>query len=278
VKNSRSKVLMLGATVVFGIALMFSFGGSVSAKSQSSIQGHKIGFLIPAYWDFFDGLNHVVKEGIPVIAIINLNSGPGSAPVSYINSEIENFTKIGGRVVGYVPSDYGHLALGTAETQIRDYLKWYPTIAGVFLDNASSSASVAVSKYYSRIYDFTKQLRKRALVVLNTDVWPSRKYISWKGKNTSSIVVVSENSASASLIHVKKSDVPAWAADYGTSRFGVIVHGALVSQLPILIKGFAKKQHAGWIYITDLHEPDPYTSLPSFWNKEVAIVNKVNHA
>ena len=71
----------------------------------------RLGLLVPAYiypvaggaWDQLAA----VASTVPLIAIVNPNSGPGTASDPNYVSAINNVRAAGGGVIGYVPTDYG---------------------------------------------------------------------------------------------------------------------------------------------------------------------------
>ena len=83
-------------------------------------------------------------------AIVNPESGPGSAKQSSYSSAITGCNSDGQKVIGYVYTEEGHRSISTVEAQIADYYSWYP-VGGIFLDGMAEAPDTS---YYATLESF----------------------------------------------------------------------------------------------------------------------------
>src|SRR5829696_6590684 len=119
------------ATVVT-VALMAFAAPSVRA-------GNALGFLVPAYFypsgagnTFWEALNAAAPR-VPLTAILNPNSGPGSSSDSNYRRVTTALRNAGGRAIGYVHTSYTARPIGDVKTEVDQYLSFY-SVDGFFVD------------------------------------------------------------------------------------------------------------------------------------------------
>ena len=274
----RMNPLSLGIVLltIFGLLAVFIYSRPPRITRRAIVwkQG-TLGLIVPVYWyGSITSLIKISEAGVPTIAVINLASATG--PIVYWNRTTHALQEAGVKTVGDVWTGYNSVPITTVERQIRDYMRWYPDISGIFLDGSSASPSTSSYKYYEALYRYTKSLRKNALVIENPGTWVPQQYLERNGRNTSNIILISENGAPYSMREMKFNTIPAWAHKYPRRRFAVIVHGAKRSQLLVFLKKLTVFEHAGWVYVTNEDEPNPYASLPSYWKMEIQFVEHVD--
>ena len=99
------------------------------------------GRLIPT-WIFIAGLTALNRaaERVPLVAILNPNSGPGAGRNSdYVNA-IQALRVSGGRVIGYVSSAYTTRAAEEVRGDIDRYYSFYE-IDGIFIDEMTNDSN-----------------------------------------------------------------------------------------------------------------------------------------
>jgi hypothetical protein len=231
----------------------------VDASNDASVAS--TGMIIPLYTYPTDGTWTAVIQAktahptVPIVAIINPDSGPGTSKSSDYATGITNLQTAGVIVIGYVPTGYGtksYSALPTVEAAVSDYATWYPTIDGIFFDEMSSEAGEAT--YYQSIatYVASKSLK---ITVGNPGTNVPAALL---GIFTNLVIYESGGLPAA-------SDVDAYFNKYGSEPFSFIAYG--VAALPVL-KTLAS--YVRWLYVTDLDGSNPYGALPSYFAAEVA--------
>ena len=92
---------------------------------------------------------------VPLLAVINPNSGPGrSKDPDYVQG-IKNLQAAGVVVLGYVWTGYGRVSLSKVESQVSSYTNWY-SVNGIFFDGMAYVTGS--EKYYSTLNSYVKSL------------------------------------------------------------------------------------------------------------------------
>src|SRR5450432_513991 len=97
-----------------------------------------VGVIVPAYFNpatdpsDWAAMTAAAAE-IPLTAILNPNSGPGTSQDPGYVTAINTLEAAGGKVVGYVDTAGGTVPLSTVEAEISAYVSFY-NINGIFLD------------------------------------------------------------------------------------------------------------------------------------------------
>ena len=60
--------------------------------------------------------------------------------------------------------------------------------------------------------------------------------------------------------------MPSWTSNYVPSSFSIIVYGVSSSSLPNICSTISNTYQVTYRYVTDGTLPNPYGSLPSYWN------------
>ena len=119
---------------------------SVSARADEPVKPATHGILIPAYFypagkglKDWERLFQAAKR-TNIIAIANPNNGPGDKNNPDYRRVIRRASAARVRVVGYVSTRYGKRATAEVVRDIECWYRWYPEIAGIFLDEQASDA------------------------------------------------------------------------------------------------------------------------------------------
>jgi len=188
---------------------------------------------------------------VPVVAIVNPNSGPGASVDPNYTTGIANLQAAGITVIGYVPTGYA----GRSETLVRNdidaWKSFYPSVTGIFFDEMSNQlADVA---YYQRQDSYARS-KGLTYTVGNpgTDTIP--EYVGV----VNTILVYEDSGLPASL--------PAWYGSYAPSNFGVIPYN--IPTLDNAATNFiaSARQTIGYIYLTNDNLPNPWDTLPSYFS------------
>ncbi|MCM2494221.1 spherulation-specific family 4 protein [Burkholderia glumae] len=206
---------------------------------------------------------------VPLTAIVNPNSGPGTAADPAYTGAIAKLRAAGGKVIAYVHTSYGARPLSDVTADINKYLAFY-AVDGFFIDEMANDATTAHVQYYQSLYNYIKGLSPNYQVVNNPGTTLPEIYASLPVADR---FVVYENKQANYAGFVPN----AWQAAYGADRFVHIVYNASASQLTGVLQ-LAVTNGAGGIYVTSLKLPNPYNGLPSYWSQEVLAVAALNPA
>ncbi|KAF1029743.1 MAG: hypothetical protein GAK40_00343 [Burkholderia plantarii] len=103
---------------------------------------------------------------VPITAIVNPNSGPGTAVDPAYTSAIAKVRAAGGKVIAYVHTSYGSRSLSDVTADINRYLAYY-TVDGFFIDEMANDSTTAHVQYYQSLYNYIKGLSANYQVVNN---------------------------------------------------------------------------------------------------------------
>lgn len=212
------------------------------------------------------------RAGVPTVAIVNANDGPGSSIDSRYSVGLDSLFGASVRTIGYVNTEYGARSEAAIQADIDAWQRLYGNrITGIFFDEVASS--VAYAGYYNTLCAYAQQ-KGLTLNVLNPGTVPEE---GWS--TTCSVVVTFENPYNGIPGRPGTSwaehTLPERLRTLGASRLGAIVHTAPASALPSIMSK-AAEQGYGYLYITDDAETgfpaNPYNYQPSYWTQEVSLV------
>jgi hypothetical protein len=143
-------------------------------------QARALGVLVPAYFDPTAGsawgsLN-LAAQRVPLIAIMNPNNGPSTAPNAAYRQAITALRNAGGLVIGYVYSSYTTRAIAEVKADIDRYDSFY-TIDGIFVDEMTNDSDATHLAYYEELYRYIKSKRLSYLVVGNPGINTLESYL-----------------------------------------------------------------------------------------------------
>jgi hypothetical protein len=125
---------------------------------------------------------------ITVEVILNPASGPGAKrDPTYVNV-VSDFRKAGGKVLGYISTQYARRDISLIERDLRTYLAFYE-VDGVFLDEMSGSKDAL--PYYEKIHRLIKELKPSFRIVGN----PGQPSVDEQYMRTVDCLVIFEGSA-----------------------------------------------------------------------------------
>jgi Spherulation-specific family 4/Protein kinase domain len=216
-------------------------------------------FAVPAY--FYPGSHWVTMlDGAPrvAIAIINPDSGPGmQADDQYVLTR-EMAQQKGVTIVGYVHSIYGRRPIEEVCREIDTYKQWY-SVDGIFIDQVPTESSQI--DYYRRVVGHIRA-RPGALTILNPGTFPDEAYAK-----LGDILCVFDGSHSDHSVR----QIPEWIFGYPATKFWHIVYDTPNASAMKKTLAIARRNNAGYVYITDGRLPNPFDRLPSYWVDEISI-------
>lgn len=196
----------------------------------------------PTGWRVLAGLGDALS-----FAILNPDSGPGQAADAAYMEHVRAVHAAGGRVIGYVDTDYGRRPGAAVLRDLTRYQSWYG-LTGVFLDQVSSGRDHLA--HYRRI---AVAMRRTSvdLLVVNPGVTPDAGYAG-----LADVVVTFEGPWFAYRDHVPAD----WIRRLPPQRFCHLVHSAPREVLGSALD-LAAERHAGAVYLTEQTGANPWGSL-----------------
>ena len=210
-----------------------------------------------------DALWARVTAGAPSVrmAVLNPNSGVGSARDMAFATRTGNAQAAGIAVLGYVTTDYTARAIADAKSEIDAYASWYG-VDGYFIDQ--SSPGCGDQPYYLELFDYIKAKDANLTVVLDPGRTVPECYAA-----ASDVLVTFQDT----LANYESFSELGWESGYARSRFWHLVYGA--SALSDLNRAFelAAGLTVGFMYVTDDGLPNPWDTLPSdaYWSAELSL-------
>jgi hypothetical protein len=224
-----------------------------SATTQAQTSAAKPGIIIPLYiypgatWDTVISTKNAYPN-VPIRAIINPNSGPGTTADSTYASKITQLRTANVSVLGYVYTSYGARTLSAVQADIDKYKTFYPNIDGIFLDEQSATAGQ--ESYYATLTNYAKS-KGFSFTVGN----PGTSSVSPTYLNSVDTVLIYENSGTPDLAAFQS-----WTS-YPRQQLGMIPYnvssypGSWVSSASVI---------AGWIYVTNDILPNPWDTVSPY--------------
>jgi hypothetical protein len=222
-------------------------------------------YIYPSYLG--SGWNTAISDApfnpkVKRILIMNPDSGPGTAANSDYQNIVATVHKAGGLVYGYVYTNYGAVAIASAEAQVSQYKTWYG-VDGIFVD-ATSALTPLASTYYQPLANYITSNISGGGVMLNVGTYPDPSYaaITVPASSALTINVFEDDYAT----YASAGGIPAWATGYPASLFVNIVYNTSAAQLANALT-LSVQRNVGTVYFTDGTLPNPYGQLPSYWSQ-----------
>ena len=241
------------ATLMFAVLLVLGAAAGAAAAQSIAVPAYFYPGGNPNYWTQMDQ----ASQG--ALAVMNPNSGPGSAPDPNYVSAVKAAEAAGITVVGYVYTNYGSRSLRAVESDVNKYYSWYP-VQGIFFDQASTSCSQ--EPYYGQLNSYVKAKGGPARTVLNPGTQTNQCYAS-----AADTLLTFEGSYSA---YVSSYSAPSWVSSYPASHFWHVIYGTSATSAMATAVQLSQTRNAGYVYVTTATLPNPYDLLPMYWSTEQA--------
>lgn len=262
-----------------GFALVAAFlcaspASSVHRSAPFAQRKPELRVLVPAY--FYPVANSpwsrltAAAAAYPgrIVAIGDPFNGPGPSFDATYAAAFQAFRAAHGELLGYVYTSYGARSIGDVEADMLTWLAWYP-IDGFFVDEMDTTPG-AHEAYYQALTQFARAHLPGARVVANPGVNTVPSYLEYNGAPVVSALCIFEHSVNA----LTWTAAP-WIATKPRSAFYALPYGVSAAQWTAAVE-HAFAQHCGFVYATDDVLPNPWDTLPSWFESLVAYVD-ANH-
>jgi hypothetical protein len=246
---------------VFALLLMVPALAGINNNSvQTASAATATGIVIPLYTYPGGTWNTVVETkkahpDVPIVAIVNPASGPGGSRDSNYVSGIGKLKDAGVIVIGYVSTAYTNRALSAVKSDIDKWASWYD-VDGIFFDEQTNWSGK--EWYYTQAGDYAES-KGLDFTVGNPGANSLPSYL-----DTVDVVLIYESPGLPNLNNYRSWD------SYDNAQLGMIPFG--VGSLPTTWIQNAK-QMLGWLYVTNDVLPNPWDSLPSYFDNMVALLD-----
>ncbi len=268
------------------LVLLVLFISPPSALACSTASVQTVTSLVPFYvypngtWNTLI-TDHQTYPNVPIIAIINQNSGlvnatkyctacQGKDPnyATYIPLLVDN----GIRVIAYVNTQDGLISTADVEGNITAYYNYYPSISGIFFDNMANSGSSGTPAYYTTLMNFVHSKGSNQLAVGNPGTTTTLAYVG-----SMDVINSFENSGSGTVPTPSVSTV--YTNTLGTG--GVRTQWSMLTHDQSVMFSLSYMQSIqpdlAYMYATDKTEAsNPWSQLASYYLSELSLLNQID--
>jgi hypothetical protein len=230
-----------------------STGGSAGVDAAVT---SATGTLVPLYSYPTDATWTAIVAGkaahpsVPIVAVVNPDSGPGTAKDTIFVTGTDALAKAGVVVIGYVATGYASRdAVTEVQPEIDRYLSWYPAVTGIFFDEQSADSKDVA--YYSGLSAYAKG-KGLGLTVGNPGADTDESYVG-----ALDVMLIYESKGLPT-----DAALGGWHAKYDKSSFGIIPYGVSLDTAFVT----KAKSAVGWVYLTDDDLPNPWDTLPPYFD------------
>jgi len=241
---------------------------AATTAPKSSGCSTSVGLMVPLYVYPGSAWNTVAAgaASVPTIAIINVDSGPGSGPDSSYKSYMATLANAGVEMVGYVHTSYGTRDIATVKSDIDMWASEFSGIVGIFLDEAGATASVL--PYYQELYTYIMSMPGWKYDIINPGT------VTTSGYASAATQIVSYEDTSSSFA---SSANPSFASCSNKNQFAMMTYAASSSTMESNIAAARSKGYYGWVFSTNgAAGGSTYNSLPSFYSSMVSYIASTN--
>lgn len=199
------------------------------------------------------------------LLIANPNSGPGGKIDSTYASAITSSQASGVKVIGYVSTRYGKRPQAEVTGEITQWFDWYG-VDGIFLDEGPDQVDcLSVYDLYESYALTSRTKNPKALVAINPGTDTCASYLDF-----ADILLIFEDKPEA-FVGWRPPD---WAKKVDPEHLWVLIHSeAGAESMQEELRTIAESG-MGWVYVTDDVLPNPWDTLPAYWEAEVTGVQQ----
>ncbi|HZW85092.1 MAG TPA: spherulation-specific family 4 protein, partial [Nitrososphaerales archaeon] len=255
----RNLVILPVIVLIFASAVVATYRPPAASAASGS---PSMGMVIPLYTYPTDGTwTQVIQArqaypNVPILAIINPNSGPGSSLDSNYVQGIKNLQGAGVTVLGYVDTAYAGDSISSVESNVNLYKSWY-AVNGIMFDDMSNLATDA--PYYATLGSY---VHSDGMTVSMGNPGTSVPTVFIGGLD---ILCVYESTGLPALSFITYPG-------FSPSNFAVVALDVPLSSSFLT----SASTLVSWVYLTDASGSNPYDVLPSYLTSELATLSSID--
>lgn len=236
-------------------------GSTPIAVDAGGARPGSIRMALPAYFAPGPEWQRVIAAAPTVgMVIINPSSGPGTSTDPQYMQVIAQARAAGIIVLGYVSTSYGQRPEADVVADINGYYDHY-SLSGIYLAEGPMEADCTpLEAQYRRVADAAHTRDARAYMAVGTHFCPTYVYFF-------DLMVEFAMSWSDYQSYV----VPTWMPGGSPERFCHFISDVPPNQAGVAISR-AIANGAGWVFATDLSEPNPWGQLPDYFDAELQAI------
>ena len=221
---------------------------------------------VPAYFDPPSASWDKLIAGAPTIGMIvfNPDSGPGTATVPAYTQVIAKAQSAGITMLGYVATNYGARAEADIIADINHYYDFYTPSGIYFAEGPMDADCTPMEAMYHRLSDAVRARDQNAYLAVGTRFCPT--YIVFFD-----IMVQFARNWNEYQTDYRP---PSWMPANSPQRFVHFVHTVPPSDASAALS-LTITNGAGWVFVTDQTDPNPWSVLPSYFDQELATLRGV---
>jgi len=250
------------------LAVAVAAGASHSPAAHASM----LEAVVPAYfYPSGTGLTYwnqmtTAAATIPITAILNPDSGPGAASDPNYASAVDSLRAAGGEVIGYVHTSFGTRSSAAVLAEVNSYASFYH-LDGIFVDEMDNTPGSL--SYYTGLYSSIKAAHPTWSVFGNPGTTTLEQYLTGPAAD---VLAVFEDDG----VNYPGYAPSSWNFSYDRSHFANLIYNVSTAAVMQSDVALAAARNAGYVYVTDDNLPNPYDTLPSYWDQEVSKIAQVN--
>jgi len=204
---------------------------------------------------------------VPIVAVFNPSSGPGSAKDVNIANWVAKLKNAGVLAIGYTSDNYGATSLSTLKTHADEYKNWY-NADGLFIDEFTNK--VGYETHYKDLTTYAKSIGMK-LTVGNPGTDVPQSYIG-----TVDVINITEGTGYMPISWLQycvNCDASSgWHYKYDKRNFSYVRYG--ISSLDTTFE-VNSSQWVGLLYIHSGSDSNGrWFNLPSYFGTEVATLDR----
>src|SRR5262245_24327266 len=221
---------------------------------------------VPAYFDPPSPAWQRLIAGAPAVGMIVFNpeSGPGTASDPAYTQVIAQAQAAGIIVLGYVATSYGARPEADIVADINRYYDFYTASGIYFAEGPMDSDCTAMEAMYHRLADAVRARDPRAYLAVGTRYCPTYIYFF------DLMVQFARNWGEYQTDYAP----PSWMPTNSPQRFCHFVHSVPDTDASAALSRVVANG-AGWVFVTDQAEPNPWGILPTYFDQELATMRSV---
>jgi Spherulation-specific family 4 len=260
IENGKSLSLYFGLASLLFFISFFTFSNSVYASPQTT------GTIIPLYANPGSEWEKVINAkkthpSVPTLVIVNPNNGPMSCPRQDYVKGITDLKSVGIVTLGYVSTNYTARENKEIITDIDNWKICYPNIDGIFFDEMANIPGK--ENYYANLTSYAKS-KGFVFTMGNPGIEPLTSYV---GTVDNLVIYEDVGLPNPSLLE-------RLCEKFNKSNISIISYG--IKSLNYSTIRYISP-HVGYLFITNGTLPNPFTSLPLYFDQIFEQLDKNNH-